>query len=57
MNTIIALKGKSNSGKTSTFHLLANKMIKLGFKEISGNYHEKKDKKKGRGKNKTMRDY
>jgi nucleoside-diphosphate-sugar epimerase len=48
MKTIIALRGKSNSGKTSTFLILADSMIKTGFIEDVGNFQERKNRKIGR---------
>jgi hypothetical protein len=47
MKVIIALRGKNNSGKTSSFRILAEKMIREGFNLGLGNYLEKREKIRG----------
>jgi hypothetical protein len=48
MKTIIALRGESNSGKTSSFVILARMMISNGFILREGNFLEKENQKRGR---------
>jgi hypothetical protein len=40
MNRIIALKGRGNSGKTTTIHLLPNLLLNSGYKRVAGMYQK-----------------
>lgn len=49
MKKIIALKGKSNSGKTSTFYVLGAMMQNAGYALAEGNFFQKAQRISKRG--------